>query len=69
MTEMEDLKTKLQGTKLGEMLALVENSVEDYVRALAGGKLASTRVRKNMLSARDVAIDIRKEMLESRKKK
>jgi len=59
---------KLKGTKLGEVLDLVERSIEDYVKALNGGKLASTRVRKNMLAVRNLAVDIRKEMLESRKK-
>ena len=60
---------RLKSTKLGEVQMLVENSIEDYVKALGGGKLASTRVRKNMLAIRELAIDIRKEMLESRKKK
>ena len=66
---VEALKAKLQGTKLGEMFELVESSAEDYIKALDGGKLASTRVRKKMLATRDLAIEIRKEMLESRKKK
>jgi hypothetical protein len=66
---VEALKAKLQGTKLGEMFELVESSADDYIKALDGGKLASTRVRKKMLATRDLAIEIRKEMLESRKKK
>jgi hypothetical protein len=60
---------RLKGTMLGEVQKLVEDSVEDYIKAKGGGKLASTRVRKNMLAIRDLVIDIRKEMLESRKKK
>jgi hypothetical protein len=66
---VDDLKAKLQGTKLGEMFELVVGSAEDYLKALDGGKLASTRVRKKMLATRDLAVEIRKEMLESRKKK
>ena len=60
---------RLQGTKLGEMQRLVSECVEDYLKANGGGKLASTRVRKRMLSVKDLAMEIRKEMLETRKKK
>lgn len=59
---------RLKGTKLGEVQALMESSIEDYIKAKGGGKLASTRVRKNMLAIKNLATDIRKEMLESRKK-
>lgn len=59
---------RLKSTKLGEVQALVESSIEDYIKAKGGGKLASTRVRKNMLAIKNLVMDIRKEMLESRKK-
>ena len=60
---------RLQGTKLGEIQKHLEETIEDYLKAMDGGKLASTRVRKKMLSIRDLASEIRKEMLEARKKK
>jgi len=60
---------RLSGTKLGEVQKLVEETIEDYLKALDGAKLASTRVRKRMLTIRALAGEIRKEMLEARKKK
>lgn len=60
---------RLNGTKLGEIQQLVESTIEDYLKANAGGKLASTRVRKVLLRVRELASEIRKDMLEARKKK
>jgi hypothetical protein len=59
---------RLQGTKLGEIQTLVEECIEDYLKAIAGGKLATTRVRKRMLSVKTLALEIRKDMIEARKK-
>jgi uncharacterized protein YxjI len=59
----------LQGTKLGEIRKIIDEIADDYMKAIGGGKLASTRVRKKMMSVRDLASEIRKDMLEARKKK
>ena len=59
---------RLEGTKLGEMQKLVEECVEDFIKANAGGKLATTRVRKRMLRVKELALEIRKDMIEARKK-
>jgi len=62
-------KEKIQGTKLGEMQGIIEEICDDYVKAIGGGKLAGTRVRKKMLRIRELASEIRKDLLEERKKK
>ena len=60
---------ELEGTKLGELKALVDGAVEDYLKAHKGNKAASVRVRKAMQDAKTLAHDLKKEMLETRKKK
>ncbi len=51
---------------LDKMMQLVESCREDYNKAKGGNKAAGTRVRKSMQDIKNVAQDIRKEMLESR---
>jgi hypothetical protein len=51
---------------LDKMMQLVEACREDYNKAKGGNKAAGTRVRKSMQDIKNVAQDIRKEMLESR---
>lgn len=51
---------------LDKMMQLVESCREDYNKAKGGNKAAGTRVRKSMQDVKNVAQDIRKEMLESR---
>ena len=58
----------LKGTLLGEMKQLVDENIDDYLKAKDGAKLASTRSRKRMLRVKELALLIRKEMLESRGK-
>lgn len=60
---------ELAGTKLGELKALVDGAVADYLKAHGGNKAASVRVRKAMKATKDLAHEIRNvEMLELRKK-
>ena len=51
---------------LDKMIQLAESCREDYNKAKGGNKAAGTRVRKVMQDVKNVAQDIRKEMLESR---
>lgn len=51
---------------LDKMMQLTEACREDYNKAKGGNKAAGTRVRKAMQDIKNVAQDIRKEMLESR---
>ena len=51
---------------LDKMQALVESCREDYNKAKGGNKAAGTRVRKTMQDVKNLAQDIRKEMLETR---
>ena len=60
---------ELEGTKLGELKALVDGACDDYVKAHSGNKAASVRVRQAMQSAKLLAHDLKKEMLATRKKK
>jgi len=62
MDEME----KIDGTLLGEMKKHLDESIADYIKAKEGGKMASRRVRKHMLDIKNLALSIRKEMLETR---
>jgi hypothetical protein len=64
----ENILSKIKGTKLGDIKDHVDNCCQDYVKALDGSKSASTRVRKHMLDVKELALSVRKEMLESRKK-
>jgi len=52
----------LEGTLLGELSELVEESVSDYFKAKKGNKSAATRVRKKMLRVRDLYKEIREEL-------
>jgi hypothetical protein len=64
----EETLAKLEGTKLGEMKKHLDESIEDYIKARGGeSKAASRRVRKHMLGIKELALSIRKEMLETRK--
>ena len=60
---------KLKDTNLGKLRDLVDGAVADYLKGLDGMKQPSTRVRKAMLAAKALTLDIRKEMLESRPNK
>ncbi len=51
---------------LEKMQQLVESCREDYNKAKGGNKAAGTRVRKTMQDVKNVAQEIRKEMLGSR---
>ncbi|MCA9302633.1 MAG: hypothetical protein KC996_00775 [Phycisphaerales bacterium] len=48
------------------MQQLIESCREDYNKAKGGNKAAGTRVRKTMQDVKNVAQEIRKEMLGSR---
>jgi len=63
---MDELIKKLEGTLLGEMKQHLDESIADYIKAKDGGKMASRRVRKHMLAVKELALSIRKEMLETR---
>lgn len=60
---------ELAGTKLAELKALVDGMCEDYVKAHAGNKAASVRVRGALQEVKLRAHDLKKEMLSVRKKK
>jgi hypothetical protein len=51
---------------LDKMQGLVESCREDFNKAKGGNKAAGTRVRKTMQDIKNLAQDIRKEMLENR---
>ena len=60
---------ELEGTKLGELKALVDGVVEDYHKTRKGNKAAGVRVRKAMKAVKDLAHEIRnKEVMSFRKK-
>jgi hypothetical protein len=52
--------------KLDDLARLVESIREDYHKAKGGNKAAGTRVRKIMQDIKNLAQDIRQEMLETR---
>jgi len=52
--------------KLEQLGSLVTQVREDYQKAIGGNKAAGTRVRKAMQDVKNIAQDIRKEVLESR---
>ena len=51
---------------LDKLAQLCQECREDYNKAKGGNKAAGTRVRKSMQDVKNVAQDIRKEMLETR---
>lgn len=51
---------------LDKMQGLVESCREDFNKAKGGNKAAGTRVRKAMQEIKNLAQEIRKEMLEPR---
>ncbi|GJM19052.1 MAG: hypothetical protein DHS20C14_12650 [Phycisphaeraceae bacterium] len=51
---------------LDKLAQLIESCREDYNKSKGGNKAAGTRVRKAMQDVKNVAQDIRKEMLETR---
>ena len=51
---------------LEKMQQLIDSCKEDYHKAKGGNKAAGTRVRKAMQDIKNLAQDIRKEMLEDR---
>ena len=51
---------------LEQMQQLAESCREDYNKAKGGNKAAGTRVRKVMQEVKNIAQDLRKEMLGSR---
>jgi len=63
----EEITKKLQGTNLGQIKEIVDANLADYIKAIEGGKLAGTRVRKNMLTVKNLALEIRKEIINKRK--
>jgi hypothetical protein len=52
--------------QLEQLQQLVESAREDYNKAKGGNRAAGTRVRKIMQDVKNLAQEIRKEMLESR---
>lgn len=59
---------ELQGTKLGQLKALVDGAVDDYLKAHKGNKAAGVRVRKALQEAKLLAHETKKELLGLRKK-
>lgn len=51
---------------IDQLQQLVESCREDYNKAKGGNKAAGTRIRKTMQELKNLAQEIRKEMLESR---
>ena len=51
---------------LTQLEQLIDSCKEDYNKAKGGNKAAGTRVRKLMQDVKNMAQEIRKEMLESR---
>ncbi|MFG0306539.1 MAG: histone H1 [Phycisphaerales bacterium JB040] len=51
---------------LTQLEQLIDSCKEDYNKAKGGNKAAGTRVRKMMQDVKNLAQEIRKEMLESR---
>ena len=49
-----------------KLAAMIEQTRDDVVKAEAGNKAATSRVRKAMQDIKSIAQDIRKEMLELR---
>lgn len=64
----EEDYAKLEGSKLGELKKLVDDCVDDYLKAtLKGMKQPGTRARKKLMHAKKTLIDeIRKEIIEKR---
>ncbi len=53
--------------KLQQLMEIVRGAEDDYAKAMAGNKAATTRVRKIMQDVKKAANDIREEMMEVRK--
>ena len=51
---------------LDKLAQLIESCREDYNKAKGGNKAAGTRVRKTMQDVKNLAQDIRKEILDNR---
>lgn len=51
---------------LDKLNQIIEGCREDYNKAKGGNKAAGTRVRKAMQDVKNIAQDIRKEMLDNR---
>lgn len=51
---------------LDKLAQMIEACREDYNKAKGGNKAAGTRVRKTMQDVKNLAQDIRKEILENR---
>lgn len=52
--------------QLEQLKQLVESAREDYNKAKGGNRAAGTRVRKAMQDVKNLAQEIRKEMLDTR---
>jgi hypothetical protein len=53
-------------TNFAKLVSTIESTKEDVEKAAAGNKAACARVRKAMQDVKNIAQDIRKEMLELR---
>ena len=53
-------------TLLEQLEQIVAGCKEDYLKSKGGNKAAGTRVRKSMQDVKNLAQEIRKEMLETR---
>jgi hypothetical protein len=53
-------------SKFDDLVNAVNVAREDYDKSMAGNKAATARVRKSMQDIKNLAQDIRKEMLEVR---
>jgi hypothetical protein len=62
-------EAKLKDTNLGKLKELVDNAAVDYLKGIEGMKQPGTRVRKAMLAAKNLTLDIRKELLGARPNK
>ena len=58
---------EFEGTKFGDLKALVDKAAKDYLKAHNGNKAAGVRVIKAMGEVKTLAHDLRKEMLNVRK--
>jgi len=58
----------LEGTSLEKLKKLLDETVDDYLKALGGNKAAGTRARSKLHDIKLLAHDIKKELIEIRKK-
>lgn len=59
---------RLKNTNLGKLKDLIDNAAVDYLKGLDGMIQPGTKVRKAMLVAKTLTLDIRKEIVSARSK-